>query len=93
MSRGFRWFNIVLVVAGLAAIGWVLSLPTKAECAASGRVVDPTERHCQAVDGFQQLQEHAWFHSREIILGVVVLWFIAFLFDRRQRRKLAPMRK
>ena len=93
MSRFFVWFNAVLAVAGLAAVAWVLSLPTKTECAASGRVVDPTERHCESADGFQQLQEHAWFHSREVILGALFLWIVAYLYHRRMRSKLAPMRK
>lgn len=93
MSRFFLWFNAVLALAALAAVAWVLSLPTKAECAASGRIVDPTERYCNAGDGSQLLQEHAWFHSREVILGAAFLWIIAFLYHRRVRNKLAPMRK
>ena len=93
MSRFFHWFNAVLAIAALAGVAWVLSLPTKAECVASGRVVDPTTRYCNAGDGSQQLQEHAWFHSREVILGALFLWIIAFIYHRRLRGRLAPMRK
>lgn len=61
------------VIAAIVGFGWVFSLPNKAECIASGRVVDPTERHCQDANGYQQLQEHALFHSREVVLGAGLL--------------------
>jgi hypothetical protein len=85
----FRYFNAVLGVAAVIGLWWVLSLPNKDECLASGRVVDPTERHCESPAGFQQLEEHAWFHSREVMLGAALLWGGAFALHRRQRRKSA----
>jgi hypothetical protein len=93
MSRFFLWFNIVIVVGGMAAVAWVLSLPTKDECLSSGRVVEPTERYCESSAGSELLQEHAWFHSREVILAALFLWIVAYLYHRRMRGKLAPMRK
>lgn len=87
----FRFFNGALALAALAGLWWVLSLPSKAECLASGRVVDPTERHCQSSAGYQQLEEHAWFHSREVLLGVALLWVIVYVLHRRYGRG-SPMR-
>jgi hypothetical protein len=83
----FRYFNGALALAALVGLLWVLSLPSKAECVASGRVVDPTERHCQATGGYQQLEEHAWFHSREVLVGGAIVWVIAYLLHRRYRRR------
>ena len=83
----FRYFNAALAIAALVGLWWMLNLPNKQECLASGRIVDPTERHCEAPAGFQQFEEHAWFHSREVILGAALLWGGAFLLPRRQKRK------
>jgi hypothetical protein len=83
----FRYFNGLLAVAALAGIGWILSLPNKAECMRSGRVVDPTERHCESSVGFEQLQEHALFHSREVVLAAGLVWVGAYLLHRRQVRR------
>ena len=66
----------VAAVVGLAVIAaflWIGTYPTMAECVASGRVVDPTERHCEAAVGYVQLQEHVWFHTSQVLVGVVVL--------------------
>lgn len=63
----------VLSVAAIAAVVWIVSLPNKAECVASGRTVDPTERHCEAAGGYQQLQEHATFHAIPVAIGVSLL--------------------
>ena len=83
----FRYFNAALALAAILGVWWVLSLPDKTECIATGRTVDPTERHCESPTGFQQLEEHAWFHSREVILGAALLWVAVFVVHRRQRRK------
>ena len=80
----FKYFNGALAVAAVAALGWVLALPNKADCVASGRVVDPTERHCERPGGYQQLQEHALFHAREVVLGAAILWVGAYLLHRRR---------
>jgi hypothetical protein len=77
---------------GLVAIvgfGWVFSLPSKAECTASGRIVDPTERHCLSPTGYEQLQEHALFHSRDVVLGALLLLGIGFAGHRYWRRRRA----
>ena len=68
--------RVLVVVLGIAAIvgsAWILAQPSQAECVASGRVVDPTERHCESAEGYVQLQEHAAFHGSQIALGVAVL--------------------
>jgi hypothetical protein len=81
-----KYVNVLLVIVALVGIGWIFTLPSKADCVTSGRVVDPTERHCQSADGYQQLQEHALFHSTQVVLGAAVLWTGAFLVDRRRRK-------
>lgn len=73
-----RYLVGLLVAAAVAGFTWVVSLPNKAECVASGRIVDPTERHCEAAGGFQQLQEHATFHATQVVLGVLLLLAIGF---------------
>jgi hypothetical protein len=83
--------SVAIAVAVLAVVGfgWIFSLPSKAECVASGRTVDPTERHCDSPGGgYQQLQEHALFHSREVILGVAVVLGVAYSVRRLRRRRL-----
>ena len=77
----------VVVVAAIVGFGWVFSLPSKSECTASGRIVDPTERHCESAAGFQQLQEHALFHSRETVLGAAILLAIGFAVQHYRRRR------
>ena len=80
----------LIVVAILAAVGfgWVFSLPSKAECVASGRSVDPTERHCDSPSGgYQQLEEHALMHSSEVVLGAAVLFGVAYGVHRLRRRR------
>jgi hypothetical protein len=82
-----RFVVAFLAVASLVGGAWVFSLPTKAECVASGRVVDPTERHCESSDGYQQLQEHALFHSREAILAGVIVLGVSYGISRYRRRR------
>ncbi len=82
-----RWLVIVLTIGAFIGFGWVFSLPSKAQCAASGRVVDPTERHCESAAGFQQLQEHALFHSREAVLWTGVLVALGYGVVRYRRRR------
>ena len=77
----------IMLVAAIIGFGWVFSLPDKAECVASGRVVDPTERHCQDANGYQQLQEHALFHSRDVAVGAGLLVVIGYGVHRYVRRR------
>ena len=53
-----RLVAATVALVTIAALIWISTLPTKAECLRSGRLVDPTERHCEASDGYEQLQEH-----------------------------------
>ena len=85
--------RILVIILGLAAVvgfTWVFSLPDKEECVASGRVVDPTERHCQDGTGYQQLQEHALFHTRDVALGTGVLLAVGYAVYRVARRRSRP---
>ena len=81
-----RYVLIFVVIAALAGFGWVFSLPSKEECVASGRIVDPTERHCESPSGYVQLQEHALFHSREAVLGGLILIAAAYGVHSYRRR-------
>jgi hypothetical protein len=80
-------------IAAIGAFGWLASLPNKAECVASGRVVDPTERHCERPGGYQQLQEHALFHASEVLGGALILLaggYVVRLYLRRRSSDAAP---
>ena len=77
----------VVGLALLAAFLWIGTYPTQAECAASGRVVDPTERHCQARDGYVQLQEHVWFHTIPVLVGATVLVAAGYIVRRYYLRR------
>jgi hypothetical protein len=82
---------VLVVLVAVTGFGWVFSLPNQAECVASGRIVDPTERHCVDGNGFVQLEEHALFHSREVVLGAGILLAIGYAAQRyRRRRSAAP---
>lgn len=83
-----RWLMTVLAAAAIIGFGWVFSLPSKAECVASGRVVDPTERHCESGAGYVQLQEHALFHSGEVVLWTAILVAFGYLVVRYRRHHL-----
>ena len=88
-----RWLATFLMIAAVGGFGWVFSLPSKAECVASGRIVDPTERHCESATGFVQLQEHALFHSRDVVLGtaiLVALGYAVFAYGRRRSQRVTP---
>jgi hypothetical protein len=82
-----------LAVPAAGALAWIVSLPNKEECRASGRTVDPTERHCTSATGYQQLQEHATFHaSQVVVLALVVVTgaYIVYRLTRRWWRRVAP---
>lgn len=91
MRRTFVPLGVITAIIALAGFGWVFSLPSKKECAASGRVVDPTERHCLDGAGYQQLEEHALFHSAEVVAAVVAIsaitWSALWLNRKLSGRK------
>ena len=80
--KAARGVVITAVALGILGAGLLVRFPTKADCTASGRVVDPTERHCVAADGYEQLREHVLFHTAQVVtvalglamLGLVVRW-------------------
>jgi hypothetical protein len=87
-----RWFVMSVLAAVIVGFGWVFSLPSKSECIASGRIVDPSGRHCESSAGYEQLQEHALFHSREAVLGAVILLAIGYAVQRYRRRRPSDTR-
>ncbi len=84
-----RFLAAVLSVAAITAVAWIVSLPSKAECVASDRTVDPTERHCESAGGYQQLEEHAIFHAIPVALGLAVLLAGGYAVRRLIRRRSA----
>ena len=90
-TRSIRILVGAVAVLSVGVLVWIISLPSMAECRASGRVVDPTERHCTSGSGFQQLQEHATFHAVQVVVYCAVLLVGAYIIYRMVRRKsLAP---
>ena len=83
---------VVVIAAGAAA--WIISLPNMAECRASGRVIDPTERHCESSGGatFQQLQEHATMHAAQVVIYALVVVAGVYMIYRIVRRLSAARR-
>ena len=77
-----------VAVVSLGVLGWIISLPSMAECRASGRIVDPTERHCNSGAGYQQLQEHATFHAVQVVVCLAVFLVGAYLIYRMLRRRV-----
>ena len=82
-----RMVAVFVVVAVIAGFGWVFSLPSKSECTASGRIVDPTERYCESSASNELLQEHALYHSREATLGAVIILATGYAVQRYRRRR------
>jgi hypothetical protein len=83
---------LVVIAAGVAA--WIISLPNIAECRALGRVVDPTERHCESGGPatYQQLQEHATMHAAQVVMYAFVVLGGAYVIYRLVRRLTAAKR-
>lgn len=77
-----------LGIVAIVIAAWIISLPSKAECVASGRAVDPTERHCDSATGYEQLEEHAIFHAAQILVLAVPLigGYVLYRYIRRRRR-------
>ena len=82
-----------VIIAGLLiAAAYVLILsrfPSAASCRASGRTVDPTRRHCLDANGYVQLREHVIFHTREVVLLLVVAGGLVWGY-RVWRRRVSP---
>ncbi len=92
-TTSIRAFVGAIAALALGVLGWIISLPSMAECRASGRVVDPTERHCTSGTGYQQLQEHAAFHAVQVVVYCAVLVggaYIIYRVMRRRPRSVAP---
>ena len=83
-----RFLAGLLSVAAIATLVYLGTLPSKAECRASGRTVDPTERHCESDGGYEQLQEHAAFHASQAWIAVVAVLAggLAIRYFVRRRR-------
>jgi hypothetical protein len=83
-----RW-SVVGIVAAIIALYLVFlrQFPNEAECVASGRVVDPTRRHCESASGYVQLREHVLFHSPEALVYLVIAGMVAFFLLRWRARR------
>ena len=86
-TASIRVFVGALAALSLGVLAWIISLPSMAECRASGRVVDPTERHCTSTTGYEQLQEHAAFHAVQVVVYCAVLLVGAYIIYRVMRRR------
>ncbi|MGH7712019.1 MAG: hypothetical protein ACREOG_12085 [Gemmatimonadaceae bacterium] len=92
MKHTVRILVGALATIAIAAAVWIISLPNMAECRASGRIVDPTERHCESGAMYQQLQEHATFHAVQVVILFCVALagaYILYRIIRRLRRAAA----
>ena len=89
-----RFVAAALGLVVIVALTWISTFPTKVECVASGRVVDPTERHCEAANGYEQLQEHVWFHATDVLFGIGILGAVGYAGRRyyvhRRLREAVP---
>lgn len=97
LGTGRTWLRILagaLVVAAIAVGTWIVRLPNMAECRASGRVVDPTERHCESGGpaAYQQLQEHATMHAVQVVIYAFLALTGAYVIYRLVRRLTAAKR-
>jgi hypothetical protein len=83
--------EIAVAMLVLGYVGFLQLFPNEADCVASGRIVDPTHRHCQAAAGdFVQLREHVILHSWEALFYAVILaavGFAAWYLRRRLMRR------
>ena len=86
------WALLSALAVGVLAVGVLRQFPTMESCRASGRVVDPTERHCVAADGYVQLREHVLFHTTQVVtlLGIAVALGSAGYWVVRRRSRPAP---
>jgi len=86
-----RQRTLMALVAAALAVGalWLWRLPTAEMCSRSGRMVDPTRRHCVALDGsYVQLREHVEMHATEVgwvLLLIGSTLFLLWLVARRVR--------
>ena len=87
--RRAAWALLLALSLGALGVGLLWQFPTRESCRASGRVVEPTGRHCVAGDGYVQLREHVLFHTSQVVvvLGIVlVLGSIGYWVVRRRSR-------
>ncbi|MGH8678417.1 MAG: hypothetical protein ACREUQ_08725 [Burkholderiales bacterium] len=86
-----------LLVIGLAGciVGWLWlwRLPTEEVCSRTGRIVDPTHRHCVALDGsYVQLREHMEGHATEAVWLLLLIGSAVFLLHCYQSATRASSR-
>ena len=79
---------IAILIAGFAVgLVWLWRLPNAETCSLTGRMVDPTRRHCVALDGsYVQLREHARLHATEVAWVLLLIGSAVFLLRRVVRR-------
>lgn len=79
------WVGGALVAITLCYVLFLQQFPNEADCTASGRVVDPTHRHCEADGGYVQLREHVILHSWEVFFYVGMVGAVGLLAWRIRR--------
>ena len=83
--------EITIALLVLGYIGFLQLFPNEADCVASGRIVDPTHRHCEAAAGsYVQLREHVMLHTWEALFYAAIvagIGFAAWYLRRRFRRQ------
>ena len=85
------WAPLLTFFVGALAFGLLL-FPTEETCRASGRVVDPTGRHCVAADGYVQLREHVLFHTSQVVAIAAIVLVPGWIGYRAVRRRRRPAR-
>jgi hypothetical protein len=87
MTNRRRAIVSILIAAAVAGCVWLWRLPSEETCARSGRMVDPTNRHCVALDGtYVQLRSHATMHATEVGWLLLLIGSTVFLIRLVVRR-------
>lgn len=89
MKSRLAWVGGAVVAFGLCYFLFLRQFPNETECAASGRVVDPTHRHCEAAGGYVQLREHVILHSWEALFYIGMVGAVGLIAWRIRRRSRA----
>ena len=88
MPASKRLKRILIAAVLLLAAGAVIlsRFPSAASCRSSGRVVDPTGRHCLDATGYVQLREHVLFHTQHVVVLFAVAGALVWGYRVLRRR-------
>lgn len=85
-SKRLKRIVIAAVLLVAAATAMLSRLPSAASCRSSGRVVDPTGRHCLDATGYVQLREHVLFHTQEVVVLLAIAGALVWSYRVLRRR-------